>query len=144
MCNCIALYLYLYSAQNLHVLQDSKRYMTHLTVQAQFNSQFTCIPLTERQRLKDDHLSTSLRLFNLPLGVGPNDRGPPFEVVIMYLPVHGTEPTSSVFLVVFSKYPFWWDRVGIDFSGRVPGYPVNQEKISVHSKHGCFHKSGVT
>ena len=23
---------------------------------------------------------------------------------------------------MFSKYPFWWDRVGIDFSGRVPGY----------------------
>ena len=26
-------YLYLYSAQYLHVLQDSKRYVTHLTVQ---------------------------------------------------------------------------------------------------------------
>ena len=56
------LYLYLYSAQ--------------YTVQ--FNSQVTDIPLTERQRLKDDHLSTSLRFFNLPLGIGPNDRGPPF------------------------------------------------------------------
>ena len=90
------------------------------------------------------------------------------------------------FKLVFSKYPFWWDRVGIDFSGRVPGYSrrwaiigdttkiytftnlkhtqimgsnhllyfssatffafktvrqrrnVNQEKISVHSKHGCL------
>ena len=30
-------YLYLYSAQYLHVLQDSKRYMTHLTVQVQPN-----------------------------------------------------------------------------------------------------------
>ena len=97
-----------------------------------------------------------------------------------------------VFYLVFSKCPFWWDRVGIDFSGRVPGYShqwaiiddstkistftnlkhtkimgynhllyfssatafafkteqhrrnVNQEKISVHSKHGCVHKSGVT
>ena len=74
----IILYLYLYSAQYLHVLQDSKRYITHSTVQVQFNSQVTDIPLTERQRLKDDHLSTSLRFFNLPLGIGPNDRGPPF------------------------------------------------------------------
>ena len=88
--------------------------------------------------------------------------------------------------LVFSKYPFWWDRVGNDFSGWVPGYSrrwaiigdstkistftnlkltqimgsnhllyfssatlfafktvphrrnVNQEKISVHSKHGCL------
>ena len=72
------LYLYLYSAQHLHVLQDSKHSMTHPTVQVQPNSQVTDIPLTERQRLKDDHLSTSLRFFNLPLGIGPNDRGPPF------------------------------------------------------------------
>ena len=38
----------------------------------------TDIPLTERQRLKDVLLSTSLRIFNLPLGIGPNDRGQPF------------------------------------------------------------------
>ena len=92
----------------------------------------------------------------------------------------------DTFTLVFSKYPFWWDRVGIYFSGRVPGYSrrwaiigystkiftftnlkltqmtgsnhllyfssatlfafkkvrhrrsVNQEKISVHSKHGCL------
>ena len=44
------------------------------TVQVQSNSQVTDIPLTERQSLKDDHLSTSLRFFNLPLGIGPNDR----------------------------------------------------------------------
>ena len=43
--------------------------MTHSTVQVQFNSQVTDIPLTERQRLKDDHLSMSLRFFNLPLGI---------------------------------------------------------------------------
>ena len=98
-----------------------------------------------------------------------------------------------IYKLVFSKYPFWWDRVGINFSGRVPGYSrrwaiigdttkiytftnlkhtqimgsnhllyfssttffafktvvrhrrnVNQEKISVHSKHGCVHKGGVT
>ena len=42
------------------------------------SSQVTCIPLTERQRLMDDHLSMSLRLFSLPLGIGPSDRGPPF------------------------------------------------------------------
>ena len=41
--------------QYLHVLQNSKRYMFHLTVQVQSNSQVTDIPLTERQRLKDDH-----------------------------------------------------------------------------------------
>ena len=52
--------------------------MTNLTVQVQPNSQITDIPLTERQRLKDDHLSTSLRFFSLALGLGPNDRGPPF------------------------------------------------------------------
>ena len=75
--------------------------MTHPTVQVQSNSQITDIPLTERQRLKDDHLSTSLRFFSLPLGIGPNDRGPQFLVVIrgtMYLSVPGMEPTSSVFL----------------------------------------------
>ena len=92
----------------------------------------------------------------------------------------------EVFQVVFSKYSFWWDRVGMDISGRVPGYSrqwtiigdstkistftnlkltqiigsnhllyissatffalktvrhrrnVNQENISVHSKHGCL------
>ena len=85
----------------LHVLQDSKCYLTHPTVKVQYNSQIADIPLTEIQRLKDDHLSTSLRFFNLPLGIGPNDRGPPFQVVIqatMYLPVPGIEPTSSVFL----------------------------------------------
>ena len=54
--------------------------MTHLTVQVQSNSQITNIPLTERQRLKDDHLSTSLRFFNLQLEKGPNDRGLPFKV----------------------------------------------------------------
>ena len=74
----LLLYLYLYSVQYLHVLQDSKRYMTHLSVQVQSNSQVTDIPLTETQRLKDDHLSTSLRFFNLSLGIAPNDRGPPF------------------------------------------------------------------
>ena len=52
-------YLYLYSVQYLHVMQDSKAYMTHPTVQVQSKSQITDIPQTERQRLKDDHLSTS-------------------------------------------------------------------------------------
>ena len=41
--------------------------MTHLTVQVQPNCQVTDTPLTERQRLKDDHLSMSLRFFSLPL-----------------------------------------------------------------------------
>ena len=69
---------FLYSAQYLHVLQDSKDYKTHPTAQVQSNSQITDIPLTERQRLKDDNLSTSLRFFNLSLGIGPNDTGTPF------------------------------------------------------------------
>ena len=43
------LYLYLYSAQYLHVLQDSKLYMTHPTAQVQSNSHSTDIPLTERE-----------------------------------------------------------------------------------------------
>ena len=72
------LYLFLYSVQDVHILQDSKHYVTHSTVQVQSNSQITDIPLTERQRLKDDHLLTSLRFFNLPLGIEPNDRGPLF------------------------------------------------------------------
>ena len=75
--------------------------MTHPTVYVQSKSQIADIPLTESERLRDDHLSTSLGFFNLPLGIGPNDRGPPFEVIIqdiMYVPVAGIEPTSSVFL----------------------------------------------
>ena len=68
--NCI---VYFYSAQYLHVLQDSKCYLTHPTVHVQLNSEVTDIPLTERQRLKDDHLSTSFRFYNLPLGIGPYD-----------------------------------------------------------------------
>ena len=48
------------------------------TAQVQPNFEVTDIPLTERQRLKDDHLSTSLRFFNLPLGIILNVRGPPF------------------------------------------------------------------
>ena len=70
-------------------------------VQVQSNFQITDIPLTKRQRLKDDLLSMYLRFFNLQMGIGPNDRGLPLEVVIrltMYLPVPGIEPTSSVFL----------------------------------------------
>ena len=69
--------------------------MTHPSVQVQPNSQITDIPLTERQRLTDDNLSTSLRFFNLPLGIGPNDRGLPHLVVVratMYLPVPGIDP----------------------------------------------------
>ena len=52
--------------------------MTHPTVQEQFNSQIIDIPLTERQKIKDDHLKMSLRFFNLSLRIGPNDIGPPF------------------------------------------------------------------
>ena len=68
----------LFILQHFHVLQDSKRYLGLLILQVQPNSQVIGIPLPERQRFKDDHLPTSLRFFNLPLGIGPNDRGPPF------------------------------------------------------------------
>ena len=77
------------------LLQDSKHYLTHLTAQVQSTRS-----LTERQRLKDDHLSTPLRFFSLLLGIGSNDRGLPFYMVngaTMYLPVPRFEPMSSVF-----------------------------------------------
>ena len=60
--------MYLYWAQYLHILQDSKCYLTIRQHRYSPNSQVTDIPLTERQRLKDDHLSTSLWFFSLPLG----------------------------------------------------------------------------
>ena len=66
----IDIVLYLYSVQYLHVLQDTKRYIIHPTAQVQTNSQVTDIILTERQRLKDDHLSIFLRFFSLPLRIG--------------------------------------------------------------------------
>ena len=50
--------------------------MAHATAQVQHKSQITGIPLTKRQRLKDNHLSMALRFFSLHLGIGPNDRGP--------------------------------------------------------------------
>ena len=42
----IIIIMYLYSAQYLHILQDSKGYLTNPTVQVQANSQVTDIPLT--------------------------------------------------------------------------------------------------
>ena len=60
--------VYLHSAQYLHVLQDSKHYLTELTAQVQPNSQVTDRPLFEIQRFKDDHLSMSLEFLYLPLG----------------------------------------------------------------------------
>ena len=69
--NCMVRIVYFYSVQYFHVLQDSKRYLTHTTVLVQPNSQVTKIPPTERQKVKDDHLS--LKFFNPLLGIGPND-----------------------------------------------------------------------
>ena len=71
--------------------------MTDPTAQVQPNSQVTDIPLTERQRLTDDNLSTSLRFFNLLLWIGPNDRGQiqcrklsnTYKVSLMYNPLVG-------------------------------------------------------
>ena len=96
----MALYciVYLYSAQYLRTQSAIKPIWLQ---RYSLNSQVNHILLTERQRLKDKHLPMSLRFFSLPLGIGPNDRGPPFKVVIwatMYLPVPGIEPRSSEFL----------------------------------------------
>ena len=63
--------LYKYSPK-LKVLYDPFDYTS--TVQLSN----TDIPLTEKKKLKDEHLSTFLRFFNLPLEKGPNDRGLPF------------------------------------------------------------------
>ena len=48
--------VYLYSVKYIHVQQDSNHYLTHLTLQEQ-----AILPQLE-DRLKDDNLSTSLRL----------------------------------------------------------------------------------
>ena len=42
------------------------------------------------------------------------------------------------FWLVFSKYPFWWDRVGMDFSGRVPGYSHRWAIIGDSTKISTF------
>ena len=63
------------------------------------SSLVTDIILTERQRIRDDHSSMSLRFFRMPLGIGSKDRGQQFEVVIQaikYLPITGIEPMSCV------------------------------------------------
>ena len=39
---------------------------------------------------------------------------------------------------MFSKYPFWWDRVGIDFNGRVPGYSHRRAIIGDFTKISTF------
>ena len=39
---------------------------------------------------------------------------------------------------MFSKYPFWWDRVGIDFNGRVPGYLRRRAIIGDFTKISTF------
>ena len=71
--------VYLYSAQYLHILQDSKRYLTHLTAQVQSQIASNWHSPNWKIEVHHDHLSTSLRFFSLPLGIGPNDRGPPFK-----------------------------------------------------------------
>ena len=63
--------MYLYSSPYLHVLQDSKALYNPSDCTS--TGQDTDISLTQRQRLKDDHLSMSLRFFGLSLGIGAND-----------------------------------------------------------------------
>ena len=78
--SCILLsHIYIYTQHNISMYYRSQSAIwPHPTVQVQPNSQVTDITLTGRQRLKDNHLSTSLWFFNLPLGIGDNKRGPPF------------------------------------------------------------------
>ena len=70
---CICLE-YFFSLQYLHALQTQNFYLTHSTVHVQPNCTVTDIPLPERERLKDDHLSMSLTFFNLPSGIRPNEK----------------------------------------------------------------------
>ena len=58
---CIVLCIYTQHNISMYYMTH---YMTHPTVQVQPNSQVIDIPLTERQKLKDDHLSMSLRFFS--------------------------------------------------------------------------------
>ena len=61
--------------QYFQILQDSKCHLTHPTAQVQPSTQVPDITLTERQRLKDDNLSMTLRFCSLSLRTGPNDIG---------------------------------------------------------------------
>ena len=80
----------------------------------------------------DEHLLMTLRFFSLPLGIGPNDKGPPFKVVIqatMCLPVPWCEPMSSVFL---GKCVTRWAIVANGLSYTERCYTkINQEIINL-------------
>ena len=54
--------------QYILLLQDSKHYWSHPDCTSPAQSLWW--PTTERQSLRDDHLSMSLRIFSLPLGIG--------------------------------------------------------------------------
>ena len=43
-----------------------------------------------------------------------------------------------IYILVFSKYPIWWDQVGIDFTGRVPGYSRRWAIIGDSTKISTF------
>ena len=84
-----------------------------MTPHVQSTSSRNCHSPNWRQELGDDHLSTSPRIFSLPLGIGPNDRGPSFEVVIqatMYLPVPGFEPGSTAYKVSVLPTELQWQN----------------------------------
>ena len=55
-------------------------------------------------------------------------------------PIQSTEWSlhSQVFKLVFSKYPFWWDRVVMDFRGRVRGYSRRWAIIGDSTKISTF------
>ena len=57
-------------------LESSYGYFTNPDCTNTAKAHMAEIPLIER--LGDNLLSMSLRIFSLPLGTGPNDRGPPW------------------------------------------------------------------
>ena len=58
------------------ILSSISPYTAELKALSNPSCQVAAIPLSEKQRLKDDHLSSCLRFFSLTLRIGPSDRGP--------------------------------------------------------------------
>ena len=65
-------YYAIYTQHTIPFSQDSRHYLTYPDCTSTYQVQD---PLTERQSLEDDHLSTYLMFFSLALGIEPNWRG---------------------------------------------------------------------
>ena len=75
--------VYLYSEQYLNYSgHEESKVPFHSSQLHKYSSSsvITDIPLTERQSLRENHLSTSMRFLSLPLRIVPNDTGLPFFV----------------------------------------------------------------